>query len=78
MAEPARHELTLDDTPPVDPAAIDRAYRQHRAKRRARLERKRQTALANLRFWLVLGVLLGLSLFLGLTIWHEIQKLFGL
>jgi hypothetical protein len=78
MAEPARPEITLEDTPPVDPSAIDRAYRQHRAKRRAQVERKRQNRLANVRFWIVLLVLLFVSVFLGLTIWHAIQKLFGL
>jgi hypothetical protein len=79
MAQPARRRLTLPiDEPPVDPEAIDRAYHYHRARRNARVRRKRENAQARLRFLLVFAVLVGLALFLLLTIWHEIQKVFGL
>jgi hypothetical protein len=44
----------------------------------AREQRKRERRLANLRFWGVVLALLGLSFFVGLTVWHEIQHLFGL
>ncbi len=66
------------DEPPIDPLAIERAYRFERAKRRARLERHRERRLAGLRFLAVVLTLLVLSVFLSLTIWEEIQRLFGL
>jgi hypothetical protein len=77
MAQPARRVAVPED-PPVDPEAIDRAYRYHRARRNAKLRRKRESAHARLRFVLALGVLAALAIFLMLTIWHEVQKVFGL
>jgi hypothetical protein len=68
MAQPARrHVAAPPEDPPVDPEAIDRAYYYHRARRNARL-----------RFFITITLLDGLSLFLLLTIWHEVQKVFGL
>jgi hypothetical protein len=78
MAEPARRSVTAPEEPPVDPEAIDRAYHFHRARRNARLRRKREQAQARLRFILTFLVLVGLAIFLMLTIWHEIEKVFGL
>ena len=78
MAQPARRRRPSDDAPPLDPLAVERAYRLERAKRRARLERQRASRRAGLRFLAALALLLGLSVFLGLTIWQEIQRLFGL
>lgn len=62
----------------ADPAAIDRAYRQHRAKRQARVEHRQRAKHASLRFWVVLWFLLFASVVLALTIWNQIQSLFGL
>jgi len=67
-----------DAPPPYDPLAVDRAYLQERARRRARIERTRARRRAGLRFWLVLLVLLVVSVLLSLTIWREIERLFGL
>jgi len=65
--------------PPVDPSdAIRSAYRFHRAKRRARVEQRRQTRRAGMRFYVTLVALVFVIVVLGLTVWHEIQKLFGL
>ena len=75
MAQPARR---VEEDPPVDPEAIDRAYHYHRARRNARLRRKRESARARLRFGVTLVVLTGLAIFLMLTIWHEVQSVFGL
>lgn len=77
MAQPARR-VAVPDEPPVDPEAIDRAYHYHRARRNAKLRRKREKTRANLRFVLVLAVLSALAIFLMLTMWHEVQKVFGL
>jgi hypothetical protein len=78
MAQPARRAATPPESPPVDPTAIDRAYRLHRARRRARIERRRERARARVRFLVATTVLVALALFLLLTLWHEIQKVFGL
>lgn len=79
MAEPARREATGGDAPPAyDPVAVDRAYLQERARRRARLERSRAERRATVRFWFILIVLLAASVLLALTIWREIERLFGL
>ena len=78
MAEPATDSRAADDAPPFDPVAVDRAYLQERARRRARVERSRAKRRASLRFWLVLLVLIAVSVLLTLTIWREVERLFGL
>jgi hypothetical protein len=70
--EPAPEQL------PFDPLAARRAYRRERMRRRAKRERLRERRLAGVRFAVVLCALLGLSLFLTLTAWHEVQRLFGI
>lgn len=77
MAQPARR-ATSPEEPPVDPFAVDRAYRYHRARRNARLRHKRETARARLRFTVTLVVLLALAIALIVTIWREVQHVFGL
>ena len=78
MAEPATRSPAGDDAPPFDPVAVDRAYLQERARRRARIERSRARRRAGLRFWLVLLALIAVSVLLTLTIWREVERLFGL
>jgi hypothetical protein len=78
MAQTARRRERVEETVPVDPHAIDRAYHLHRARRRARIERRVESRRANLRFYVVLGVLLIAVAVIGATIWHQIQQLFGL
>lgn len=77
MAQPARRIADPED-PPVDPEAVDRAYHYHRARRNAKLRRKREQSHANLRFMVVLAILFAIGIALVLTIWHEVQKVFGL
>ena len=60
------------------PEAIDRAYRYHRARRNARVRRKREKSNARLRFLVTFFVLVGLAVFLMLTTWSEVQRVFGL
>jgi hypothetical protein len=76
VAEPARNPLR--EEPPVDPAAVDRAYRAERARRRVRAERARAAAHARLRFLALLVLLAALALALVLADWHEVERLFGL
>ena len=77
MAQPARR-VAAPPAPLVDPEAIDRAYHYHRARRNAKLRRQREKARARLRFVITFAVLVGLAVFLMLTIWHEVQRVFGL
>jgi hypothetical protein len=78
MAQAGRTQPAQDETIPVDPHAIDRAYRLERAKRRARVERRRARRLAGFRFFLALVVLLALSVGFVVVVWRQVQELFGL
>ena len=78
MAEPATRTPAGDDAPPFDPVAVDRAYLQERARRRARIERTREKRRAALRFWGVLLGLVAVSVVLTLTVWREVERLFGI
>ena len=71
-----REEAALD--PPIDPTAVDDAYRLARARRRARERHERATRWASVRFWFVLAVLVAASVLLAVTFWREVQQLFGL
>lgn len=76
MAQPARHQA--EDPPEVDPRAVDRAYRYHRERRRAKVRHSREKKRANLRFWVVLLLLIGLAVYLSLLVWNQVEQLFGL
>lgn len=78
MARPARQPAELDDPPKHDPASVNRAYHYHRQRRSARVARDREQRRARWRFWLVAGLLLLGSLVLAVTIWDQVQTLFGL
>ena len=78
MAEPAQRQRARVDAPPVDPNAIDRAYRFYRAQRHAKVEHRRETKLARARFWVVLGLLLIACAVLAVTVWSEIARIFGI
>jgi hypothetical protein len=79
MAEPAHHPRPpRADAPPVDPAAVDRAYHFYRARRHAKIEHRRATRMAHARFWAFLLLLVLAVLVLGVTVWGEITRLFGL
>jgi hypothetical protein len=78
MAQPARRPEPAPGSPPVDPTAVQRAYRLERAKRRARERRVQERRLAALRFVVVLVALLALSVYLTLAVWQQVQRLFGL
>jgi hypothetical protein len=70
--------LLEHEPPTVDPDAIRRSYRVHRARRAARVEHRRHTRRAGARFWLVLILLLVAVVILATTTWREIGRLFGL
>lgn len=82
MAAPAPRRAEWEEVqagaPPVDPYAVQRRLRRERAKRRARVEHRREQRIAGLRFLVLIGVLVFLTLFLSLSIWEKIRALFGL
>ena len=78
MAQPARRPEMVDESLELDPVAVQRAYRLHRARRRAHRNRQRETKRAQLRFWFVLLVLVAASIYLSIVIWHQIERTFGL
>jgi type VI protein secretion system component VasF len=78
MAQPARRPEQVDEALELDPAAVQRAYQLHRARRRAHRNKRRETKRAKLRFWIVLIVLVAASVYLSIVIWHQIQRTFGL
>jgi anti-sigma-K factor RskA len=71
-------ERGSDDAPPIDPAAVERAYVEHRARRRARYAHFRRTRWSGLRFWVFLVLLVGVCVVLALSTWREVARLFGL
>ena len=77
MAQSLR-ELEPEDVPVVDDERVRQTVRLHRARRKARIEHRKRTRRAGIRFWIVLLILLVVSVALSVTIWHEIQQLFGL
>jgi hypothetical protein len=78
MAQPAHRVTAPPEDPPIDPTAIERAYLEHRARRRVRSEHQRERARARLRFWVATTVLVALAVTLLLVVWHEMQSVFGL
>ncbi len=79
MTEPVRQAVALpDDTPSLDPDAIERNYRRERARRRARIERRSAARRSGVRFYVTLLVLAFITAFVILAAWHEVQTLFGI
>jgi hypothetical protein len=69
---------TLEDEPPLDPDAIPRSYRHHRARRAAKARRHREKRWAGVRFWLVLAIVGAVTVALAARTLGEIERVFGL
>jgi hypothetical protein len=79
MAARAPRPRQGSTAPPIDdPVAVHRAFRHHRAKRLARIEHRREQQHARRRFWILLAALFVLAAFLSVTIWAQIQSMFGI
>jgi hypothetical protein len=75
----AQRQHVEETTPPIeDPVAFHSAFRQHRRKRLARLEHRRELKHASRRFWFLIAALFMLAVFLSVTIWEQIQSMFGI
>jgi hypothetical protein len=75
----AQRQRVEEIAPPIDdPFAVHRAFRHHRRRRLARLERRREVKQASRRFWILIGALFMLAVFLSVTIWEQIQSMFGI
>ena len=66
------------EEPPLDPGAIDRAYRLHRARRAARERWHREKKWAGFRFWLVLVLVLVATVLVAARTLGELERVFGL
>lgn len=61
-----------------EPTRLQRSLVRERAKRRAKIEHERERRRARRRFAVLILVLLFFTAVLSLTIWDEIETLFGL
>ena len=64
--------------PGYDPRSIGRRLAHSRARREARLEHKRSRRAAQIRFGVVVLFLLSVTVAIGVFIYMEIQRLFGI
>jgi hypothetical protein len=67
-----------DDPPVLDPRVVAQNYRMARLRRRQRLEQTMRSRHAGVRFWAFIALLLALSAYVGITVWNQIERLFGL
>jgi hypothetical protein len=67
-----------EEAPPLDPEAVERAYRFHRARRAARKRWYREKRWAGVRFWLVLALAVAGAVLLAARTLGEIERIFGL
>jgi hypothetical protein len=66
-----------DQAPPIDPDAVDDAYRRAQAVRRARIEHRRRAKHAGVRFWTSLCLLIALTAAIAYGVWRVLQQLLG-
>jgi anti-sigma-K factor RskA len=71
-------ERLVEDEPPLDPDAIPRSYRRHRARRAARAKRHREKRWAGIRFWLVLALVVIVAAVIAARTLGEIERVFGI
>ena len=67
-----------DEVPVLDPKVVARNYQLARLKRRHRLEQTMRSRHAGVRFWAIIALLLALSVYFGLVVWNQVERVFGL
>ena len=67
-----------EEEPPLDPEAVERAYRFHRARRAAKAKRYREKRWAGVRFWVVLALAVAVAAMLAARTLGEIERVFGI
>jgi len=67
-----------EEEPPLDPEAVERSYRFHRARRADKVKRHREKRRASLRFWFVLALIVAVAAVLAARTLGEIERVFGL
>jgi hypothetical protein len=79
MAVRAHKPRPEESPPPIDdPHAVRRAFIEQRYRRVARLEHRRELKRARRRFWILVVTLFLVAVFLSVTIWEQIQSVFGI
>lgn len=79
MAVRPQRSLVEESAPPQDdPRAVRRRVVLHRRKRIARIEYRREQKWARRRFWILVGTLILVAVFLSVTIWEQVQSMFGI
>jgi hypothetical protein len=78
VGEPAPLPTELEEPPLHDPTSARRAYHYHRARRAARIDRRRERRWARIRFWFMLGCLLMAIAVIGVLILQQVQNVFGI
>ncbi|HST26490.1 MAG TPA: hypothetical protein VLJ76_10890 [Gaiellaceae bacterium] len=78
MGEPAPIPTDLDEPPLHDPHSIARSLQYHRARRAARVHRRRERRWARMRFWFMLGCLVLAAGVIAVLILQQVQNIFGI
>ena len=78
MAQVATQQPALDESPSLDPAAIERAYRRERNRRDVRVARREFARSSHARFYLLLAFLLFVTVVLALSALRVIYNTFGI
>jgi hypothetical protein len=69
---------TPDEPLVLDPKVVAKNYRIARLRRRQRIEQTMRSRHAGVRFWAFMVLLLALSAYFGITVWNQVERLFGL
>jgi hypothetical protein len=79
MPASARQARAEVGAPPIDDRhAVRRRFVHHRRRRIARIEHRREQRWARRRFWILIASLVLVAVFLSVTIWEQVQSIFGI
>ncbi len=78
VGEPAPIPTPVDEPPLHDPDSVRHSYHYHRARRAARVHRRRERRWSRVRFWFMLGCLVLVVAVIGVLIMQQVQNSFGI